>query len=638
MLRTPGRRVCTVRPGAADLICPEGSIRQASGRKVVVTIEGLAHDRLRADPLTRFSFGGHANVALHRRAALVTVLVTALTAAVAGVGLLQLHLAHRQASALATRSVAAELLASAQSNIAQSRSQTETALFSTQDLALSTALPHALTQAQTGIAEWAEYKKAALLWGPLTAQAARLDQDVAALTAATVPAAPISGAPTSTEVPLAAAAQSQLQKMVVLYGQVDADFAAVRTVDQAWRTNALDRDRASMGRGIVWLLAIGCSALVITLSANGLLARTARRRDLDLSERDRELELVATANEFEARLQRALELSSTENRVYKVVEEALNEAVPEFSVEMLLADSSRAHFRRLASTGGEEASHICAVGSPSECPAVQRGEVFVFPSSLALDACPYLKEAPGPSSATCVPVSVSGVTIGVVHAAGVVDSPPSPQRRTALELVARRASDRIGMMRAFSRSETQASTDALTGLPNRRSLEESVRQLTVVGTPYAVAFGDLDHFKAVNDVHGHAAGDVALRIFSKVLRAGLRPGDLVARYGGEEFVVVLPNCHDTAAVKVLERISEQLAIALAEAGSPSFTVSFGLACSQPDQEFHDAIAGADGALLEAKSLGRNCIVVATRGGSAAPDSPAVAIGSRASTRTATAAS
>ncbi len=386
----------------------------------------------------------------------------------------------------------------------------------------------------------------------------------------------------------------------------------MRTEDLAWWTDALARDRAARGRGIVWLLAVGGFALAIILTASGLLSRTARRRDLDLSERDRDLELVATANEFEARLQRALELSSTEDRVYKVVEEALNEAVPEFSVEMLLADSSRAHFRRLANTGGEDASHRCAVGSPSACPAAQRGEVFVFPSSVALDACPFLKEAPGPSSATCVPVSVSGVTIGVVHAAGVVDSPPSPQRRVALELVARRASDRIGMMRAFSQSETQASTDALTGLPNRRSLEASVHQLALVGTPYAVAFGDLDHFKAVNDVHGHAAGDVALRIFSKVLRAGLRPGDLVARYGGEEFVIVLPNCEDTAAVKVLERINEQLEIALTDAGSPSFTVSFGLARSQPDQDFHEAIAVADGALLEAKSLGRNCIVVAAR--------------------------
>jgi diguanylate cyclase (GGDEF)-like protein len=578
-----------------------------------VAPERKAHDRLRAPQTARFPPVERTSVPLHHRAAVVTVLVTALTASVAAIGLLQLHLAQRQASTLATRSTAAGFLASAQSDIAQSRSQIETALFDSQNLGVLAALPRAFTQAQNGVGEWTQYKKLAHGWGALPTQAIRLDQDTAALTAASAPTVPTSaGTPGAAAPQLQVELQLQLQKIIALDAQVDADFAAVRTADQAWSTNALDRDRASTGRGIVWLLAAGGFALGLTLCANGLLWRTARRRDLDLSERDRDLALVATANEFEARLQRALELSSTEDRVYTVVEEALNEALPEFSVEMLLADSSRAHFRRLASTGEEHASHRCAVGSPSACPAAQRGEVFVFPSSLALDACPYLKEAPAPSSATCVPVSVSGVTIGVVHAAGFVDSPPSPQRRTALELVARRASDRIGMMRAFSRSQTQASTDALTGLPNRRALEESVHQLTLVGTPYAVAFGDLDHFKAVNDVHGHAAGDVALRVFSKVLRAGLRPGDLVARYGGEEFVVVLPNCPDTEAVKVLERISEQLAIALTDAGGPSFTVSFGLACSQPDQLLPEAIAVADGALLEAKSLGRNRIVVAAR--------------------------
>ena len=578
-----------------------------------MTPEGAAHDRVRARHIARFRSVGRANVPLHRRAAVVTVLVTALTAAVAAVGLLQLHLAQRQASTLASRSMAAGFLTSGELDIAQSRSQVETALFDSQNLGVLAALPRAFTQAQNGVGEWTQYKKLARRWGALPTQAVRLDQDIAALTAASAPTVPTSaGTPGAAAPQLQVDLQLALQKIIESDAQVDADFAAIQGVDQAWRADALARDRASMGRGIVWLLAAGGFALVVTLCANGLLWRTARRRDMDLSERDRDLALVARANEFEARLQRALELSSTEDRVYKVVEEALNEAVPEFSVEMLLADSSRAHFRRLASTGGEDASHSCAVGSPSECPAAQRGEVFVFPSSLALDACPYLKEAPAPSSATCVPVSVSGVTIGVVHAAGVVDNPPSPQRRTALELVARRASDRIGMMRAFSRSQSQASTDALTGLPNRRALEESVHQLTLVGTQYAVGFGDLDHFKAVNDVYGHAAGDVALRVFSKVLRAALRPGDLVARYGGEEFVVVLPNCADTEAVKVLERISEQLAIALTDAGGPSFTVSFGLACSEPDQALPEAIAVADGALLEAKSLGRNCIVVAAR--------------------------
>jgi diguanylate cyclase (GGDEF)-like protein len=184
------------------------------------------------------------------------------------------------------------------------------------------------------------------------------------------------------------------------------------------------------------------------------------------------------------------------------------------------------------------------------------------------------------------------------------------KRRSALELVARRASDRIGFMRAFARSEIQASTDPLTGLPNRRALEDDVRRLVLAGTPYALAFGDLDHFKRINDLHGHGAGDEALRVFADVLRRGLRPGDLFGRYGGEEFVIVLPNCEEPEVLRILERIREQLGIALIEASSPTFTVSFGVAPRQAAPRFEAMISIADAALLQAKASGRNRVVVA----------------------------
>ena len=91
------------------------------------------------------------------------------------------------------------------------------------------------------------------------------------------------------------------------------------------------------------------------------------------------------------------------------------------------------------------------------------------------------------------------------------------------------------MLRAFSKSEVQAHTDPLTGLMNRRSLEVQVRALTEEDRPYIVAYGDLDHFKQLNDVYGHDAGDRALRLFARVAHS-LRP-NTSARYGGEEFVV-----------------------------------------------------------------------------------------------------
>jgi diguanylate cyclase (GGDEF)-like protein len=209
-----------------------------------------------------------------------------------------------------------------------------------------------------------------------------------------------------------------------------------------------------------------------------------------------------------------------------------------------------------------------------------------------------------------VPVSIAGKTVGVLRAAGADGAPPVRDAVESLELVARKAGERIGVLRAFARSETQARTDALTGLLNRRSLEIRLRELTDEGEPYVVAFGDLDHFKLLNDVHGHDAGDRALRMFARVLRDNVRPKDATARYGGEEFVIVLPDCSIPDAQAVLERIRDQLAAVQQHGTVPPFTVSFGVATSRPDLPYDEVIETADQALLQAKASGRDRVIVA----------------------------
>ena len=151
-------------------------------------------------------------------------------------------------------------------------------------------------------------------------------------------------------------------------------------------------------------------------------------------------------------------------------------------------------------------------------------------------------------------------------------------------------------MRAFTRVQLQASHDPLTGLLNRRSLEEAVSRLAADDTAYAVAFADLDHFKLLNDVHGHDAGDRALRAFAATLSARLRPDDLVGRWGGEEFVVVLPGCKQQQAVEAMNRVREQLALEALEGSSVAVTVSVGVAVRDPAELFDQAVARADQAL------------------------------------------
>jgi diguanylate cyclase (GGDEF)-like protein len=218
-------------------------------------------------------------------------------------------------------------------------------------------------------------------------------------------------------------------------------------------------------------------------------------------------------------------------------------------------------------------------------------------------------------------VSISGSSVGVFHVTTIDGSPPPESIRGNVEVVARRASERLAMLRAFEMSQTQANSDSLTGLMTRRSLESGVRTLYETGTPYSVAYGDLDHFKELNDVFGHDAGDRALRTFSQILRDSLRPADIPCRYGGEEFVIVLPTCPVDEALQVLERVRGRIADRLMIAQLPNFTVSFGVASSVQAGDFEQVVALADKALLAAKSGGRDQIVVAT-----GADQPQVRVG------------
>ncbi|WP_375503399.1 diguanylate cyclase [uncultured Jatrophihabitans sp.] len=538
-------------------------------------------------------------MALHRRVYVIGLLAASLTAALVLVGLIIITSANTQASSLIAKNRQLDVFADAQRNLVSSQVQFATAL--RYPLGSSTRRAYfvrASAQQQLGLSQWNQFRRLAGKRGSSSAAAVKLNGDLRALPYIQLKSKPVS-TNTTTTTPTSVGASALL---------VNNDFNAVRLAERGWWRDQLAAHHDAAHHGVLWMIIAGLIALpgVVILLAS--LARAARIRDADLEERDRDLARVARSNEFEARLQRALELSPSEDRVYAVVAQALEEMVPDLSVEMLLADSSRAHFQQLVTTGPP--AHNCTVDSPTACPAAQRGEVMTFESSQALDACPYLKQQGSPCSAVCVPVSVSGLTVGVVHAAGAEHAPPDAPKRTALELISRRASDRIGMMRAFSDSEVQASTDPLTGLSNRRALESSMRRLQHTVDSYAVAFGDLDHFKMVNDKYGHGAGDHALRVFSRVLRDQLRPDDIFGRYGGEEFLVVLPHCDAEEAVQVLERVRVALGVTLVSADCPSFTVSFGVAVHSQGRPFEETISIADGALLDAKRQGRDRVVVA----------------------------
>lgn len=181
---------------------------------------------------------------------------------------------------------------------------------------------------------------------------------------------------------------------------------------------------------------------------------------------------------------------------------------------------------------------------------------------------------------------------------------------------------------SLSRSEERARTDTLTGLANRRALDEFLRKaLTTAewGEPLSVLMLDIDHFKAFNDNFGHGVGDQVLRLMAKVLREKVREQDLPARYGGEELIAVLPDADLATCAEIAERIRRALAecrITRRSTGEilPSISVSIGVAQYRAGEAITDLIERCDRALYLAKSGGRNRVVTEIElGGAGAAD-------------------
>jgi diguanylate cyclase (GGDEF)-like protein/PAS domain S-box-containing protein len=159
-----------------------------------------------------------------------------------------------------------------------------------------------------------------------------------------------------------------------------------------------------------------------------------------------------------------------------------------------------------------------------------------------------------------------------------------------------------------------AMRDALTSLFNRRYfLELAELQLDRAeraGTPLTLCMFDADHFKAINDQHGHSSGDEVLKAIARAAESAVRGNDVLARIGGEEFAVLLPDTEPAAAARVAERIRcaiEALAIEGEQLGSIRPTVSVGLAQRAPGMDVEELLREADAALYRAKQSGRNCV-------------------------------
>lgn len=169
---------------------------------------------------------------------------------------------------------------------------------------------------------------------------------------------------------------------------------------------------------------------------------------------------------------------------------------------------------------------------------------------------------------------------------------------------------------SLQRIEILANRDHLTGTFNRRnfmlSLEAEMQRAKRTGRPFCFVMLDLDHFKAVNDKHGHAVGDLVLKHFCSVIEKSLRSADKLGRFGGEEFGILLAETPLDTGIEVTERLRLLIANHDWEIVSPGLTVTFsaGITCHESDDVTETMLKRADDALYGAKRAGRNRVITA----------------------------
>ncbi len=339
-----------------------------------------------------------------------------------------------------------------------------------------------------------------------------------------------------------------------------------------------------------------------------------RQHAVDLERQRREMALVS-------RLGARLEGCDTLAEAHRVLAEDVP-PVFEGDAGALYRPESLGGRLRAIGTWGDPAPLTRAFAS-NECLGLDRGRTHVVSDPDGGGRCAHIPEPVG-AGLLCVPLAAQGEVLGLLHVqirrtgGGVRRSARVAARRRLTEMLAEHVALALVNIRHRATLREQSIRDELTGLFNRRYMEETLdrelRRATREGGSVGLIMCDLDHFKTYNDTRGHAAGDAILRTIGSFLSGAVRGEDVVCRFGGEEFVIILPKAGLEDTRRRTDDLRQQLAgldMATSESALPAVTLSFGVAAFPehgvgPDQ----LLMAADEALYRAKAAGRDRVVVA----------------------------
>jgi diguanylate cyclase (GGDEF)-like protein/PAS domain S-box-containing protein len=317
-------------------------------------------------------------------------------------------------------------------------------------------------------------------------------------------------------------------------------------------------------------------------------------------------------------------------------------AIPKFAEQLFtrargalfLVDSSGARLG-LSVAWGDHPEDWSSL-SPSECWALRRGRIYGVSDQARAPACQHLAGRDLAGGYVCVPLQLQGELFGLVSLAyaqateEIDEAAQIEQRREQLASVfSEQVALALSNIRLRDDLRQQTVRDPLTGLYNRRYLDESMNRELARGQRTGAAFTvlviDVDHFKRINDGFGHDAGDAVLKRLALALSDGAREGDVICRYGGEEFVMLLcdtePSGGEQLGLRVLQRVRE-LRVEHGGKDIGALSVSIGLAAFPLHAQTKEALIGAaDGALYRAKSAGRDRLMVVEAIGQPPPLEP-----------------
>jgi diguanylate cyclase (GGDEF)-like protein len=319
---------------------------------------------------------------------------------------------------------------------------------------------------------------------------------------------------------------------------------------------------------------------------------------------------AATQTEFNE----ALQVADSEEEAHLVLRAHLERSIDDSAVVVLNRNNSadRIEARTPVQPGSVLAAGLSGAG-PRDCLAVRlaRPQRSGADGRAPLMRCGICGKTAGATA--CNPLLVSGEVIG-----SVLVTTPAPLQAVddvRLQDTVVQAAPVLANLRNLAIAELRAATDSLTGLPNARSVGDTVKRMVAQAgrttQPLAAALLDLDHFKQINDTFGHGRGDDVLAAVGAALRDGLRESDFIGRMGGEEFVMLLPGTDRAGAVAAAEKIRAAVATITVPGVQRQITISIGIAVIPEHAGDADGLLReADRALYTAKERGRNRVEVA----------------------------